>query len=290
MIKVYDSFLFFNELDLLDIRLRLLDPYVDYFVISECDYTFSGNKKPFYFEENKHLFSNFIHKIIHIKNYNSDNTECLNNILEGKKREILEQISENYEKIKNTQETDFGKKHWCLDYLHREFVSLGFSECDDDDIIIFSDLDEIPNPEVIKKVRELDLENCNYALRQDYHNYYINNITDLEWIGNVIAKYKNIKSDSLSNLRKNRASYNIDDRGGWHWSFVGGIDRVRHKVESWGHQEFNNDNIKSDIENKMEKNSDLFNRSHGFKKVDADVYYPEKIISLIREKYPYLIK
>jgi len=61
-------------------------------------------------------------------------------------------------------------------------------------------------------------------------------------------------------------------------------------LESWGHQEFNNDNIKSDIENKMEKNSDLFNRSHGFKKVDADVYYPEKIISLIREKYPYLIK
>ena len=79
MSKIYDSFLFFNELDLLDIRLTILDPYVDYFVISECDYTFSGNKKPFYFDDNKNLFSKFLHKIIHIKNHNSNETENLIN-------------------------------------------------------------------------------------------------------------------------------------------------------------------------------------------------------------------
>jgi len=64
MKKIYDTFLFFNELDLLEIRLTMLYPHVDYFVISECDYTFSGKQKPFYFDENKEKFSKFMDKII----------------------------------------------------------------------------------------------------------------------------------------------------------------------------------------------------------------------------------
>ena len=67
MVKVYDCFIFFNELDLLELRLETLDPYVDHFVISECDSTFSGEDKPFYFEENKEKFSKFLDKIIYIK-------------------------------------------------------------------------------------------------------------------------------------------------------------------------------------------------------------------------------
>ena len=58
MSKVYDCFMFFNELDLLEIRLETLDPYVDYFVISECDSTFSGIDKPYVFEKNKDKLNN----------------------------------------------------------------------------------------------------------------------------------------------------------------------------------------------------------------------------------------
>ena len=61
---VYDCFMFFNELDLLEIRLNILDPYVDYFVISECDTTFSGNPKKLYYEENKDRFKKFHHKFL----------------------------------------------------------------------------------------------------------------------------------------------------------------------------------------------------------------------------------
>ena len=56
MAKIYDVFTFFNEIDLLKLRLEMLSPYVDKFVIVECVETFSGKPKPLYFEESKHLF------------------------------------------------------------------------------------------------------------------------------------------------------------------------------------------------------------------------------------------
>ena len=63
---VYDCFQFFNELDILKIRLNVLSPVVDKFVLSEATETFSGLKKPLYYEENKELFSEFADKIIHV--------------------------------------------------------------------------------------------------------------------------------------------------------------------------------------------------------------------------------
>ena len=62
---IYDAFYFFDELDLLEIRLNILNDYVDYFVISESNETFNGNKKQLFFNENKNKFKNFQHKIIY---------------------------------------------------------------------------------------------------------------------------------------------------------------------------------------------------------------------------------
>ena len=66
--KKYDIFTFFNELELLEIRLNILNDYVDYFVLIECTETFSGLKKPLYYNENKNMFERWGHKIIHIVN------------------------------------------------------------------------------------------------------------------------------------------------------------------------------------------------------------------------------
>lgn len=63
--KIFDTFTFFNELDLLEIRLNILDPYVDFFVLVESTETFSGKEKPLYYEENKERFAKWSHKIIH---------------------------------------------------------------------------------------------------------------------------------------------------------------------------------------------------------------------------------
>ncbi len=65
--KIYDCFTFFNELDLLEIRLEELYPYVDYFVLVEANKTFSGKEKRFYFEKNKEKFEKWLNKIIYIK-------------------------------------------------------------------------------------------------------------------------------------------------------------------------------------------------------------------------------
>jgi len=290
MSKVYDAFLFFNELDLLEIRLTMLDPYVDYFVISECDYTFSGNKKPFYFEENKNLFSKFLHKIIHVKNYNTNETEILVNTFTESKKNVFDNIIKYYEGVKNSPETDFGKAHWCREYLHREFVSLGLSECNDDDIIIFSDLDEIPSPEAIKNIKNLSLDENDFTLKQDYHYYFVNNLLEMDWMGSIISKYGSMKSDSLNNLRRKRLNNVILENSGWHLSFVGGVDRIKQKIESYGHQEYNNDYIKKNIEDKITQNADLFGRGTQPKIIDIEGYYPNNIIELIKNKYPYLIK
>ncbi|HWR33198.1 MAG TPA: hypothetical protein VN451_06725, partial [Chitinophagaceae bacterium] len=64
--KTFDCFTFFNELDLLEFRLKLLDRQVDHFVIAESNLTHSGNSKPFYFEENKARFDRWKQKIIYI--------------------------------------------------------------------------------------------------------------------------------------------------------------------------------------------------------------------------------
>ena len=64
--KIYDCFPFFNELDLLEIRLNYLDPYVDHFVLCESNVTFSGISKKYFYLENKNLFEKFEHKIIHV--------------------------------------------------------------------------------------------------------------------------------------------------------------------------------------------------------------------------------
>jgi len=65
--KVFDCFTFFNELDLPELRLKLLDDYVDWFVLTESNLTFSGKDKSYYFEENKNRYAPWLHKIIHIK-------------------------------------------------------------------------------------------------------------------------------------------------------------------------------------------------------------------------------
>ena len=63
---IYDCFTFFNEFDLLEIRLNELDSVVDKFVLVEATKTFSGKDKPLYFNENKNKFNKFLNKIIHV--------------------------------------------------------------------------------------------------------------------------------------------------------------------------------------------------------------------------------
>src|SRR5579859_7699219 len=115
---VYDCFTFFNELDLLEIRLNVLNSVVDKFVLVEATLTHQGKPKPLYYNENKARYSGFHDKIIHV---------------------IVDKYPD-YE----------GKSSWVLEHHQRNMIMQGLKECQPDDTILISDLDEIPRPELIK--------------------------------------------------------------------------------------------------------------------------------------------
>lgn len=98
--KVFDVFPFFNELDLLEIRLNILDPHVDYFVLSKSTKTFSGLDKPLYYKENKEKFKKFNHKIIH------------NVIDQDASKNELEALGRKYNTLVEAQQRDTYQKEF----------------------------------------------------------------------------------------------------------------------------------------------------------------------------------
>lgn len=123
---IYDNFLFYNELDLLKIRLEILDPYVDFFVLTEADQTFMGKSKPLYYAENKNLFEKWNHKIIHntVTNYPDDKAM--------------------YEFCRKSPNVGAGEHFWIREMFQKEKMIVPLKQrCKDNDIVYVSDLDEI---------------------------------------------------------------------------------------------------------------------------------------------------
>ena len=163
MSKTFDCFTFFNELDLLEIRLNILDKDVDFFVICESTETFQGNPKPLYYELNKERFAKWKDKIIH----------------------IVSPVGDFYDSFERARY----QKEYIINYL--DF----FCKCEDDDVIYFGDLDEIWKPQIVDgKV---------YKLRQLNYCYYFNNRSSEDWRGTIVGRVKNIKEKGLNWHRAN---------------------------------------------------------------------------------------
>jgi beta-1,4-mannosyl-glycoprotein beta-1,4-N-acetylglucosaminyltransferase len=299
--KIYDCFQFFNELDLLEIRLEMLYDEVDYFVLSETSRTHSDIPKSFIFNENKHRFEKYLDKIIHIMEDYPSNILHFDKLSEDSPYNIQRnRISDIYDKEEHEGQL---KKFptFCRDYLQREYTKFGLLNCDDNDIILVSDLDEIPNPERVREIREKNLTNI--VLLHNCYYYYVNLVAHTNWHGAYAVKYSETKDVSLTHIRglSGRDFKSMED-GGWHLSFMGGIDRVKTKIISYAHQEFNNSWILNSIDSKMSNNQDPFGRNNStysnplqtfyyenMLKVSMDTY-PEKMKQLIEDKFDYLIK
>tara|TARA_R100000808_G_scaffold5537_1_gene16788 strand:- start:8917 stop:9828 length:912 start_codon:yes stop_codon:yes gene_type:complete len=301
--KIYDCFQFFNELDLLEIRLELLYDQVDYFVISESTKTHSNNNKPLNFQANKSKFSKYLDKIIYITEAMPDDIFNIN------KKEESSDYNLRFNKIVdlfNREDENGLKSHptFARDYIQREFVKLGLTNCEPNDIILVSDLDEIPHPDIVSQIKEQKL--ANHVVMMDCHNFYINNLCHTNWYGTTSFKYSDLSNISLTHFRtacKNDTFTQILD-GGWHLSFIGGPERIKEKIQAYSHQELNNEAVLSDIKNKIESNTDLFNRTNstysdplqeyffsGMKPMTLEsCNYPKSTIHLIESKFPYLIK
>jgi len=285
MAKIYDCFPFFNELDILEIRLEILYDYVDYFIISECDSTFSGLDKPFYFEENKEKYSKYLDKIIHIKHTNTKDYINRESVYENRQLEIYNDINRRLDFMMKSPKTDYGAPHWCRDFFHKELIMLATDICEPDDIILFGDCDEIPNLE------KIPIDGNTYVTYQKNMLYYI----DLEnksekWFGTVITKHKNLKDGSFMFTRDHRQTLLPIENGGWHLSWMGGRDRIMKKLLSWSHQEYNNQYFQSKIKYQADEKKDFFDRNINIEDIILEDYYPSNILDFIRKKFPYLIK
>lgn len=277
---VYDCFQFFNELDILKLRMHVLNDVVDKFVISESTVTFSGDKKPLYYAENKEMFKEFEHKIIH----------------------------------KIVDDTPMDCNAFMRDSHQKCAVARGLIGAQPDDIIIFSDVDEIPNPEALKKIfADMDSSKI-YALAQ--RNFYC--YLDMEetsrnllsvtgefegftgenrrWLGTKVCKYSMLDHYTTEQLRdKEQKPIMVRvPEGGWHFSYMGGgknesvEDRVKYKIKSAAHQEYNNRSTLSKVKRNIKNQQDILGRESKFEIVPIDETFPVYLREHL-EEYRYLM-
>jgi len=279
MNKIYDIFTFLNELDLLEIRLEMLNDYVDKFVIIECVETFSGHPKPLYYEENKKRFEKFHHKIIHHITYDPPKSfqDLEQRIVDPKTDELTKQICEQALTSTNVPP---GELHWLKEFYQKEVLRRPLLDLADEDLCFVSDVDEIWNPELIYNIKDGKI----YKLKQLVYSLYLNNRSNEPWAGTLLTKYKNIKNGCLNHLRTaSKTQYEYIENGGWHFTFMGGKNQIKLKLESYGHQEYNNEWTKSQIENNLVLNKDVLGRNQFIFRVD-DSELP-KYIKENKEKY-----
>ena len=262
MARVFDVFTMYNELDLLELRLEMLDPYVDQFVLIECVETFSGKEKPLYFNENKERFSKYLHKIHYHITYDPPKSfEDLQQRIISARPNIDKDIEKLWIQALTTSNVPKGEVHWLKEFYQKEWIRFAIKNAgaNSEDLIFVTDLDEYWNP-------ELDYTNIEdhkiYKLRQLAYSGYMNVRSSESWAGTLLTKYKNIEGACLNHLRTHsKTPYEYIDTGGWHFTFMGGEQQVKMKLEAYGHQEYNNDGIKNNVKLLLEQGKDVLGRN-----------------------------
>jgi hypothetical protein len=239
--KVIDAFIFYNEIEILKYRLEYLNDSVDMFVLVEARLTFTGKPKELYYEKNKHLFEEYNHKILHV---------------------VVDMKDFMDEKI----------SPWDREKYQRNYIKNGLEQLNlnDEDIIILSDTDEIPNVNAIEYVKNFNYNNCNciFMLEQDFYYYNLNTIAtnNYKWYFSKIGFFKDFKKNEMEEIRhkKTNNNYEVINNGGWHFSYFGSPEFIKNKIMNFSHQEFANETYtnREHINYCINNNKDLFNRDY----------------------------
>ena len=255
---IYDCFQYFNEDHMLDLRFNILNEHVDYFVISDSTKTHQGERKKLYFDINN--FSKYKDKIKYIvADFDSDNS-----FFQHKGGESI------------------------IEQHQRNNISNGLKKANDNDLIILSDSDEIPD---ISKLNQIKNRTKFTAFSQKMFMYKLNlqNLNENNWIGSKICLKKNLpEPQKLRDMKfKEFPFWRIDKKniqiikGGWHFSFLQSPTDIAKKIKSFSHGEFNTEEITNEekIKEKINKNEDIFNRGYSLKKILIDENYPNFILN-----------
>ena len=256
--KIIDCFVFNNEIDLLEKRLKLLDNVVDKFILVESKFTHSGNPKNLHFKDNLERFKNFEGKIIHI---------------------IIDKFPDSIMYDPTESDVDeIHQIHWFRENYQRNEILRGLYELNllPNDFVLISDLDEIPDPNKLNKFLQ-QIPKGEYRFQsQKWLCWNLNNKYNETWPGTCGIRWSDLQLTTPQLLRSDRYESKFllgDELFGWHCSWFGGEELVKRKLEDFAHQELKNITIE-DIKNKMTMNLDI----HGQVLLDNnDGYDPEFI-------------
>jgi len=229
--KIFDCFMYFDEDVVLDVRLNFLDKFVDKFVIIESEYNHKGERRDPLFDIKK--FKKFKDKITYI---------LINDIPLG-----IEKINTEDNKKEVYRKSIFNA--WKRENLQRNQIQKGLTEANEEDWIIISDLDEIPN------LAEIDLKDIKDNLiffKQNMMYYKFNlKLENYTWVGSKMCKMKNLKSpqwirdikdkkygwwrvDTYFSKRKYQNIFFVEN-GGWHFSYLKNPKNIEKKLKSYLH-------------------------------------------------------
>ena len=233
--KIFDCFMYFDEEQVLDLRLNVLYQNVDYFVIVESTYNHKGEKRNLLFNSKK--FEKFSDKIIYL---------------------VYDKIPQLVEPIKETDNEKEKDGKYIMNALYREnaqrdFILEGLKSAKKDDLILISDVDEIPK---LSSVNLNQIKNEIILFKQDMFYYKYNlSLPNFKWTGTKAVKRKNLVSPQwLRNVKDRKYPfYRVDtffsdkkyiniqiiNDGGWHFSNIKSPEMIEHKLRSYlHHREF----------------------------------------------------
>ena len=278
--------MYFDEEVVLDVRLNTLDKYVDYFVIVESSFTHKGDNKNLMFNHNK--FEKFKNKIIYL--------------VYDKQPKGIEAVNEN-------DSEDEKSRKYILNAARREngqrnFIQNGLNKAEDNDIILISDVDEIPN---LSEVNFNNISEKIIMFHQDMFYYKFDlKIPNLLWTGTKGCRKKYLLSPQwLRNVKdrkyfpfridilfseKKYSSIKFISNGGWHFSNIKTAEEIEHKLKSYlHHREFDEQSLSvEEIQNIIENKKAIYDL-----KVDKRVNKigdGSKLVKIKFEKLPIYIQ
>ena len=261
---IFDCFQYFNEDHIADLRFNILNEFVDKFVIVESTVNHQGKPKKLHFDINR--YKKFKNKINYI---------------------VVDDTPENIKKSHEGGES-------LVEQHQRNSIIRGLKNANDNDLVILSDVDEIPD---LNKLNEYD-RNKYAVFSQKMFMYKLNffNLKENNWYGSKICLKKNFKSPQwLRDLKfKKYPFWRIDkprniqiiENGGWHFAYLQTTQNISKKIKSFAHGEFNKPNLNDPetINKKINQGKDIFDREISYKKVEIDSSFPKYIIEN-KEKY-----
>ena len=242
---IYDVFTYNGEADLLEIRLNILNDYVDEFIIVEATETFSGKPKELYYEKQKERFAKWKDKIRYFV--------------------VRPPYEAGIVVLANESPNTRGAEHWKREFCQKESIKQALTHLKDNDIVFIGDVDEIwemPEPIIPPTASEHEIDSRTGKLKLRVYTYWLNNLSSEQFWGTLVGYYKDIKNECLNHLRSKKNAY-TSGYCGWHFtSLKDGLERKL--TDSYTNETYANDWVMTNLEENIKNNKDFLGRNFTF--------------------------